>query len=613
MINKLNKNAIINKFEEEKVIKKDSIYLYFMDIGKKICFYNLIKKIDDNNTIVNKFILDFKLLITVYFLSELYKDNRKVKKILKLLIETSLISLKKENLLHEKYNNDNILNNLNNLKSEDIEVLNSAIRQYPNEITLGIDNAYCSIGRINIDLKKYNFRELFVIFSSYKIEELLNIINKSELTIHEFAENIVKISKHNKNEKFYNEYFNFLKRILKYNKENFLKLVRYSNYSRVRNSKNLKEALNIVDEIKAARLGINNSKIIDPYMFSKFPKKDYFWFNKELEEINSIGQRTYCCFRKGGAAQSLLKPAYYSPISGIIEGQFKNCTWFSFVWETVEFNKDTNLFDVSLVLDNLEATRRLTKDEMNQIIDIFKSLNKYKKIYLGYLRNDIVQEYLSEIEPTKKPKERSLVEFEKEFNKYSVYDDSKYIFTILENERKEKTNITIKKLNLGDLHRCKYVEWKVWGEYSDTDFVKDVIFNNSFVIQDNQSIFGYLITKKYWYNEEEKNLIFKSRINQELKEKYKEVLYFDDFYIVNNRRIIKSLDVIFEEIKKYIEKNNIKYYSCNCNQFSKNFTKRLDEICEFIPDSRFSRQQLGVTSNVNRMNKTIINEIIFDF
>jgi len=626
----LHRNAL-NKIDINKRPFYESGYSYNMEMARKLTLYDTIKKIDNNNTIINDFIIENKLLFTIYFLSELYKDNRKVKKIFSLLIETGLKSLKKENLLDKNYDINIILDNLNSLNEikEEFTILKKAFSYYLSELTLGIggspsyNNGYSylnpNLSGSNLIKKNYNFRELFTIFNYSQIKEILDYINNSELTIHDFAENIVKITKHNKNEVFYNEYFEYLKRILKYNKENFLKLVRFSNYARVRNSSTLKEALDIANEIIAARSGIINSKIIEPYMFSKFPREDYFWFNKELEEINTIGSRTYCCFRKGGAAQSLLKPAYYSPISGIIEGTFKNCTWFSFVWETVEYNKETNLFDVSLVFDNLEATRRLTLEEMNKIIDILKSLGKYKKIYLGYLRNDIADEYLESIESTKKPKERSLVEFEKEFNKYSAYDDSRYMFTILENESKNKTNITVKKLNLGDLHRAKYVEWKIWSEHSDDEFVKDVILGNSFIIQDNQSIYGYLITKKYWYDETNKKIYFQSKISKELKEKCKMLLYFDDFYIVRNNKIIKSLDKIFDEIKKYIEENNIEYYSCHCNEYSKNFTKRLKGICKFIPDERFGsfiqgeNIANGITTSINRKNNTKINKIEYDF
>lgn len=607
----LKKNANITEKLEESFSYLDTELRL-----KNLRIFSLINACDKKNIVLNNFISEYLLYYTVLFLYEQYEDNRKVSKMISKIINTCIISYKKT------------VSEINRGIEEPSkkELIEKAIKKYPDEFSLGFNfnksfsshiySAYSSSEFLKCiyTKRKYGFRDLFVIFDYNEISKILTLINNSEIDIHEFAENLNPISKHNFNNiEFKKEYINFLLKILKYKKDICLKLLKYGNYFKIRNAANQEEMIKIADSINAAFNGISDGKAINSFMFiDDFYNDEKFTFTKQVSEINTIGSRTNCCFRKGGAAQSLLKPAFYSPIAGIIEGKFGNYEWFSFVWETVELNKETGTFDVSLVLDNLEATKILNKEEMDYIMNKLQSLSGYKKIYLGYCRNDIYSEFQEKFRTTQKPKERSLVEYENEFIKYSAYDDSKYLWTILERENKTKGNLITKTMDMGDLHRSKYIEWKIWGFQSDSDFVKDVILDCSFTIRNNHSIFGYLICKKYWYNPKTKNIIFKSRLTKKdniNNEDYVPLLYFDDMWMSKNKIIILQLREIFDKIKNYLKEHpEFKYYSCSCNKNSYPFLKRLKDIeIKFITDTRFNnKNNKGMMPELNSITSTIL-------
>lgn len=512
-----------------------------------------INKLNENNFTIRKTLHKLDLVNTVIFLKDLYNSNKKALKMVNIILSLD---------------------------------------------DTGIDERTIGLGRgCNRNVRRsYLFREYFKLFNYSQMSVLLNLIKEKGHSTHNFVSNLHKIAKHNlENENFVNEAYEFIKFILvNFNFTNIVRVLPFINYAKIRNSRSFDEMNNHINKIMASKRGIVDSKAVESNMLINLPFDDRFFFTKDAGEISTIGSRTHCCFRKGGAAESLLKPALYSPISGIIEGKFVDKTWFSFVWEIVEFNEENQCFEICLILDNLESSQCLNDYEWEFIMKKLKSLKKYKRIYLGYMRNDIPT-LPKDIQNTLKERYRRLIAYENEFGKYGSYDDSKQVYTLIENE--DDCDINIRKMDKGDLHRCKYVEELIWENPDDDLFKLDITTSPSYVISNFTTIYGYLMTRLIFQDKETGEIFLnKAKRNKYLREQGEDypreniikILYIEDLFLTSNKKIIKTMDNIIDNIRDFMKENNITHFSASFNKYSKPFKKRLkDEGITFLNDDRF--------------------------
>lgn len=517
---------------------------------------NKCKRLNERGYIVRKTLVEMDLVDTLFFLEDIYKNKKKALKMINKI-----------------------------LALEDCGVA---------ETTLGFGE------RCDTRLRKnYILRDYFKFFNYIQMSNILGFLKEKNYSFHNIVSNLSKFANHNISEEnkdtFREEAYNFLVKILsEFSFNNIVLVIGYINYAKVRNAKTLDDMINHINKIGASKRGIIDSKAVPSCMLIKMPyHDDRVFFSKTADEINTIGSRTHCCFRKGGAAESLLKPALYSPIAGILTGNFNGATWFAFVWEIVEYVPELNTFSISLILDNIESSKTLDQYQFDYLVSKLKELNKYYNIYVGYLRNDIPT-LPENIKSTLKDRYRRLVAYEKEFARYGSYDDSAKVYTLFNNTPKKE--IVIKRMDNGDLHRSKYVEDIVWGENSDNEFL--TIKTNqspSYVIGNDNFIFGYLTTRFHYRLKEtgeifttksKRDYIIKESEGKITKEDFDKILYFEDIFVPNNIKLMKCLKLIADDLKEYMELHQIKYYSASFNEYSKPFQKRFKDY-EFIHDDRF--------------------------
>ena len=574
------------------------------------------------------------ILVLLFFLDYKFKDVKDLSKRARKIenIINKIINLNEECTLELfNFNKDINPNNSYNCKMTNTDLFNLYILN-------GIDylKDYIVSDFKNIKINRNMFLILFDLFSLREIITFLDLLKSKEIDMHNFINNINLINKKyyddEDNKKIYSkELYNFLIRILNdYSIEKIDKCLNYINYKKVRNSKNWEEIELYIKYIERSKIGMNlvleNKEYPNHMKLGKYNKDDKIFTTKNQKIINNIGIQTNCCFRKNGAADSLLPVAIKSPISSIIVGKINNekDTWFSFLWELVEYNEDTGLFDINLIFDNVESSSRLgTKYFIDNMNDIFYN-KKYKKCYIGNLRNDIDSDFFNEthinndnelklINDTLKNRYRTLVNFEKNFNSYG-YDDSKKIYTFIENNFHNE--FILRKCNKGDLHRIKYIESFIYKENSDKEFLTiDVDETPNYIIDNDFNILGYLCTRYYYkeknnynsiYTIKDINKLFKKQTliedKKEFIDNYDKILYIEDLFLLKNRNIIYSLKYIEKDLIKFINENDIKFISASFNNNSKNFLKRIKtkvSYIEFIEDPRFSDNTI-IKTNFNR-------------
>lgn len=452
-------------------------------------------------------------------------------------------------------------------------------------------------GSSSTTLKNINtLTKRFVSIMGYKKSyDIYYLLNNSVLTLHELDICLPKIKNRNQfnsNEEYENykeEVYQFIRKILinLKHKEDIMRILPYSNYKRVRNAQNKRDMLNqiaiISNSIGGIQRGIIGSeeKTEHNLLIDYTVKNPFIKFSKLPDEINTIGKKTLCCFSPDGLAKSLLVPAIKSPIAGIFQGNINNKTFFMFIWEIVIKN-EKGYYETDLILDNLEATSSLSKDEFTVIYKYLKDNTSYKNIFLGSMRNDIEDDCKSLFYNTELfNRPNSLMGYESNFTKYH-YDDSKLLYTVI--NRESDNNIILDNMDKSYLHRCSYLERDIYEEKSDTnDFLKiDIKSSPNFVIHDNNEIFGYFVTRLYNLDEN-KNILFNSRYSKNLPT----ILYIEDVYLINNLHIKKYLNNIFNEVEKFVNENNIEYISASFNKYSKPFEKRMKNL-KFIKDTRFT-------------------------
>ena len=282
---------------------------------------------------------------------------------------------------------------------------------------------------------------------------LFNKLRERKISLHNFLSNVPNTIKYPALWK------KFLGRLITYTIEESVMyhILSVSNYKRILNAPNKEKLLNEFAFIETHKKLYNDDDYVsESYMLlNDFNCGEFLSFTKNSNIITSVGGETLCCFRKGGVGESVMLISLKSPIAGIIHGSKSDRTrWFAYVWEMVEYNKTTKLFEINLILDNIEANRTLDADDFKIIQTSLKEYNKYAKVYLGYLRNDI--DIPQSIINTKKKKPFTIPYFGREVHKYAAYDDSREIYTLSKNDYAEK-EATRKAINIGDYHRLKYI------------------------------------------------------------------------------------------------------------------------------------------------------------
>lgn len=329
-------------------------------------------------------------------------------------------------------------------------------------------------GKYKIFLKVLDFKESVAIF-----EKLI----EKNISGHNFVSNIPRQIKHPQ------KWGSYVLRILDYsiNEETLFKLLIYSNYTRLLDSNNKNELLNELAYLETTKsLSLNNDSAQNPYMLLKdLEGSQFLRFSKNTSIITSIGSETTCCFKKGGAGESVMMISLKSPIAAIIFGEkYDRTKWFAYIWEMVEYNEETKMFDIQLILDNIESNRHLNINDYNEIKTTIDKTNLYNKVYLGYLRNDIDLP-MDEIGNSKKLKPSNITFFDKEIERYSRYDDSRYIYTVLERE----TNNEFSKfqIDLGEYHRIKYL----------TNYIEKSNLDDKLIVDREHKLYTLKFTKSF--------------------------------------------------------------------------------------------------------------------
>jgi hypothetical protein len=403
------------------------------------------------------------------------------------------------------------------------------------------------------------------------------------------------------------------------NSENLLKLLPYLNYKRLFIYSNTENRLMFVSSVFLAILAKKKSledsilpstdtpligKVIDelnPNSYQDLQKSKKIYFSKNPSICSSLGELTGCCYRKGGIGEKDLVISIKNPIAGNLIG-YREAIWFSFIWEYIELDSNDNLFKINLVLDNIESKKDLPFSYLvEELFPIFNNLNLYSAINLGTSRND-VKNIPASIMATSFNKTIQLVKYEKR----NSFDDSASMWNICSvplhySKETNKIPILIKRMDISDIYRCKYLENVIYGKESDNDFVnyqKSYIKDISFIWSNNQIIVGYLfigsILKKHFTSlgislEEEEidgkiitkipeKLTIRNINGKEVTVNSNKIITIYDFFLYENKEIIISAKSVFREIKKYIIENKIEAVECSFNEKSFNFAKRIEEL-----------------------------------
>ena len=446
------------------------------------------------------------------------------------------------------------------------------------------------------------------------MDDILSSIDRQNIDLHDFIQNLSHriYDRMDDDKNYHKEVYNFIKRT--YKSADFFKYIQYINYSKVRNADNLKNAMLHIHKVENAKNSLTYSNEIESEMFINIKgNNEEIYHTKAEGEISTIGNRTNCCFHAGGAARSLLKPAIESPIAGIITGKLNYSTWFSFVWEIVEYNPERRVFEVNLILDNIEAVKQLDFDSWVMLYKWLENNTNYKKIYLGTVRNDVAynifksrdpideSEYLRaypekakyRISSSSKLRPQQLINYESNFTRYGTFDDSKNIHTVMENDNNIIKNVKVEIMTRGWQSRIKYMEKYIWADNHDNDFMKIKPNNSpSYVIynSDDNSLLGYMITRIIKYDVKNDKLLFDYKFKSNITEdtdNYKDVLYIEDIYLPSNSFIGKAMAMVIDNLSSFVKENNIEYSSASTISYSSPFRKRLEKYTKYVEDNRF--------------------------
>jgi len=546
------------------------------------------------------------------------------------------------NLFHEK-------NSFNNERLSNVDYFNRYfLGRFEDEATAVERFKKFLLSEFFRNQKKNKLMALIVLMEYAQCKAIFKILKDKNIDLHKFIENLPAI-KHVIGKEYRDELYNFILKISKYNNETFLKLLNYGNYRKIRvECITLDEMNTHLAVINLAKKGMNSTfeekenrmVMVNP----KYENNEFFNLTKNTNIINNIGSLTSCCFRKNGAAESLLPCALSSPIAGIIWGEFGRKTWFSFVWEIIEESTIEGLFEINLILDNIESSITLTEKETDMIYQELKKRNVYNKIKLGFLRNDIPSSFLETtikyrtkrdlmnvsmleeeenglvgvqekslvgvtvkdmIKHTLEDRPSYLINYEVNFERYGAYDDSRKTYTILDNSFDKENIFKIKVMDEGDFDRVSYIEKLVWKNNHDTDFKNiNISESPSYVIASDKFIMGYLVTRMKWYNKETKEIIHNIKEYKNLK------------YKLRNDIIANSEDENYDEIsKKEFEENLSKYepmiyFEDIFFPKNKNILLRLKDIIEHVEKFIDEKDIKFVSASFNNNSKNFLKRII---
>lgn len=408
-----------------------------------------------------------------------------------------------------------------------------------------------------VKLPDFNFKEDFIttkkinlfIGKEYSLgyEKSIKLFNKiiskkesgEEISMHLLLSNMpVKILHPDK-------WFNFVMKVLDYSTNDCYKCLQKSNFLRVLTAPTKEQIMSQIAFIETKSIMKDFDGVIeDPYMLCKdIPQTKFFKFTKDPRDVSTIGERTFCCFRKGGAAQELVQIALRSPLAATIEGKGGprgNDTWFSYVWEMIDPDKnvnDNNIWYIDLIFDNIEATTTLSEKEFEEMADIVKDSNIYKAMYCGTIRNDI--KIPSSISSHSIPKPSRLVFYDKELNTYNCYDDSKNLYTMFDrkDEKELKSNIKKLKIDIGELNRIAYIIKLL----KDSNLSKDLFLGKNYKQEQSDNL----------------NLEFEEDDYRRYEKSEKAIPQFKYAYMTRNTKL-NQLDLE----KSYILRNNYAIFGC---------------------------------------------------
>ena len=430
-------------------------------------------------------------------------------------------------------------------------------------------------------------KSLIVCFEEYS-PRVLTIIRKFIDEIHQLKEVIPDFNKEYKY-----QILNSLECIQKYNKETFLEIISFLNHKKVlsaiQEKQNKKQILLQIEKIKQTQLkreetiiykkeyGPSYKLLLETkrkntgaiFTYVKDMMFDELKFIKDPVVASFWGKETKCCLRKGGAASDLLVPIECSPIAGEIVGKLQGNKMSSYTWDMVECINGKAY--KTLILDNIESPVVIGEKDTEYLFDRLSSFNKYKTIYLGTVRNDCTVNKKYE----KKPRQSLIPGFDYIFRK-SIYThaDSDIVYEM--REHKEDKNFETRKMNISDLHLCKYVEKYIYGEdlYNNeedkTDILKQVTLDTPcYIIDSSTNIYGYMLTKWKYFNKNNKEVF-----NNTGKKRF----YIEDLVVSKDKKVLLELNKIFDDLEKWLLKNKIKEVYLHTNKYSKNFKKRLTNI-----------------------------------
>lgn len=456
--------------------------------------------------------------------------------------------------------------------------------------------------------------ELKKIIRIYKEKSsiLFDIVSeKCGNNLHKFLNIIPRIDKNN-----YKEILECILKIKKYSDNTFLDFLVRLHYSRLRkailNNKNKKELYLVIEkentrifkslETKREReeqrreeqrrrwaeeqeererkrnIELETEKKYRKHsrLYSQFSKINIpnFKIIKNINEADFWGQETHCCLKKNGAASDLLIPIESSPIAGEFVGNIKDSKIMIYFWDMVEINNGIPY--KTLILDNLESSKLIKFEEFEKLIEEINSKVNYKKIYLGYLRNDIECDLTEKYKLVKR--QFDYLAGYRDIAKGYAIADSTSLFLLKENNDEEI--FKLRKMNKADLHLTKYIEDYIYnyenvytGKFDKTDYIYQAKLDSPcYIIDNNKTILGYIITRYRYYNENNIEII-----SSEIPKVYSsKKLYIEDIVFSKNKEVIKSIDMIIADFINYCNNNEIKEVYCDTNINSKNMKKRLE-------------------------------------
>ena len=437
------------------------------------------------------------------------------------------------------------------------------------------------------DIHSGKIRNLILTFKE-ETPNVLRIINKHITEIHQLKEVIPNFKEQDKY-----ILISCLKKMTKFNKLNFLEMISFLNHKiiqeKIVTNCSVKEILFEIEKVKEVLkkraeslyyrkeygagykefLKLKRNKIKCIFTYINDMMFDELQFTKDPIVASFWGAETKCCLKKGGIAEPLLKIIELSPIAGEIVGKFKGNKMSSYTWDMIEC-VDGKAYK-TLILDNIESPTMISRKDTEDFFDRLNSFNKYKSIYLGTVRDDCSIDF----DKYKIKKRQSLVPgFDDIFEKhFYTHADSEKLFIMREHEENE--SMELRKMNISDLHLCKYVEEYIYGKYiydknDKTDILKQVTLETPcYILDSTTNIYGYLLTKWKYFDNDGKETFSNSGHKK---------FYIEDLVIARNKKAIKEFSKAFDNLRIFLEKKNIKEVYLHTNDYSKNFKKRFKKL-----------------------------------